>query len=222
MIIIQLLLDAVQDEFDDETERPVDERRNGIGHHGHLAGRERLGRREHLHNAEHEGQGRVLHQGDDLVAHGRQDALDDLGQHNLREGLGLGIAQHRGRLVLAAGNGLDARAVDFREVGGVVQDEADGAGPELPIAAHVQAEQIVGAEHDGHELQHERRAAQDGNVELGEPGQGLEPAHAGQGHHNAEGQRPHERNDEDLGRQPEAFHENAHHNGKFHASPLPL
>ena len=34
--------------------------------------------------------------GDDLVAHGRQNALDDLGQHNLREGLGLGIAQHRG------------------------------------------------------------------------------------------------------------------------------
>ena len=38
VVIIETLLDTVQDEFNEQAEHPVDESRDGVGNHGHLAG----------------------------------------------------------------------------------------------------------------------------------------------------------------------------------------
>ena len=75
-------------------------------------------------------QGGVLDQGDELVAHGRDDPLDHLQQRHLEKDLALGHAQHLAGLILAFGDGLDAAAVDLGEIAGVVDDEGQQRRPE--------------------------------------------------------------------------------------------
>lgn len=58
-------------------------------------------------------QGGVLDQGDDLVADGRNDALDHLEQGDPEEDLAAGHAQHLSGLPLAHGHPLDAAAEDL-------------------------------------------------------------------------------------------------------------
>lgn len=111
----------------------------------------RLSLGKHLGDAKYEMAKRgVLDQRYDLVAHRRQDALDDLGQHDVEEGLRARVAEHLSRLVVPHGDGLDAAAVDFGEVRGVIEDETDCAGAELPTRPHVDTEQVVRSEHEGH------------------------------------------------------------------------
>ena len=108
------------------------------------------------------------------------------------------VAQDLRRLVLAARDGLDAGAVDLREVGGVVDDESHDRGVPLAVRGEADAKDVVRHEVDGKHLQHERGAAHDGDVEAREKRERLEAAHAREGHEHAEGQRPHERKRKDL------------------------
>ena len=220
MVVVQPLLDAGEDDFHDKVEHPVDHARDDVGKHAHLRGGDGLRLAEHLHDAQHERERGVLHQRDDLVAHGGQDALDHLGQHDLHERLEPRVAQHLGRLVLPARDRLDAAAVDLAEVGRVVDDEADGARPVLPIVAHLQAEQVVRAEHERHELQHEGRAAHHRDVEARNERDRLEPAHAPERHQHAQRQRADERGDEYLQSERQAREQKLHHGSEFHVRPF--
>ena len=96
--------------------------------------------------------------------------------------LALGVAQHLSRLILALRDGLDAAAVDFSEVGGVVENEGDDARRELEARARLDVEDVVGHEVHREHLQHERGAAHDGDIELRQKRQRLELAQAREGH----------------------------------------
>ena len=85
----------------------------------------------------------------------------------------------------------------------------------------LQAEQVVGAEHERHELQHERRSPHDGYVEAGQKRKRLEPAHAAERHHHAERQGADERRHEYLRRQQQARQQDIHHRRKFHVLTFP-
>ena len=65
----------------------------------------------------------IFNKVDKLVAHRRDNALDDLQQRYLEENLALGHAEHLTGLILAARDTLNAAAEDLREVAGVVDDE---------------------------------------------------------------------------------------------------
>ena len=65
-----------------------------------------------------------------LVAHRRDDALDDLQQRYLEEDLALGHAEHLTGLILAVRDGLNAAAEDLGEIAGVVDDEGQQSSAE--------------------------------------------------------------------------------------------
>ena len=137
---------------------------------------ELLARPDDFVDADDAGQGGILDQGDDLVAHGGNDALDDLQQHHPEEDLAAGHTQHLTGLILALGNGFDAAAVDLREVAGVVDGEGHDGGSEAAHGrGHIQ-DQARAVENDD-QLEHQGRAADDPDKGAGQPLQGLEIAH---------------------------------------------
>ena len=136
--------------------------------HAALRSHERPALREHLDDADREGKRRVLHERDDLVAHGGEDPLDHLGQDDSEEGLPVGVTEHLRCLVLSLGHALDARAVDFGEVGRVVDDEGDDHGGEHVVGIGPNAEHVVRHEEDRKHLEHEGRAAHHRDDELHE------------------------------------------------------
>ena len=143
VVVGEHLLDAAQHQFDSEIEDPVDRGGDCEGHHTHLRGNKGLGGGEHLAHANGKCQGRVLHQRDDLVANRRHDALDHLWQHDVEEGLRLGIPQDLGGLILAAGDGLQAAAINLGEIRGIVDDERDDGRLPLGVCGELNAEQDV-------------------------------------------------------------------------------
>ena len=169
MVVIQFFLGGAQQHLDHKVKDPVDQRRNRKRHHAHLRGNQCLGRREHLPHADGKRQRRVLDQRDDLVAHRRQNTLGDLRHHNVQKCLQTRIAQHLGCLVLTARNRLQARAIDFGKVAGVVDDERHNARRPLGIGRERNAEHVIRGKVDGKHLQHERRAAHHRNVDTRNP-----------------------------------------------------
>ena len=81
--------------------------------------------REHLGNAQRERQRSILHKCDNLIRDRRQDPLDDLRQNDLEKCLCFIVAQDLCCLILSHRHGLDAAAVDFRKIRGVVDHKAD-------------------------------------------------------------------------------------------------
>ena len=141
-----------------------------------------------LHDGDDPGQGRVLHQGDDLVGHGRQDPLHHLKQGDFEEDLAAGEAQHLTGLPLTRRDGLDAAPVDHGEIAGVVQYKGHGARQHPVAAPDVVTEPQAGAVENDDQLQHQRRAPD-------HPHQGVEQrphraaaAHGAQGHQQAQRQ----------------------------------
>ena len=100
-----------------------------------------------------------------LVTDGRIP-FDDLGQYDFEKGLEPAVAQNLSRLVLAHRHGLDAASVDFSKIGGIVDYKSNEGGPQPVAAAHLDSEQIIGAEIHHHELQHQGRASHDGYIYL--------------------------------------------------------
>ena len=80
----------------------------------------------HMHLVHRDGarQCGIFNKVDKLVAHRRDNALDDLQQRYLEENLALGHAEHLTGLILTARDALNAAAEDLREVAGVVDDKA--------------------------------------------------------------------------------------------------
>ena len=71
--------------------------------------------------------------------------LTTWGQNDAHKGLELGIAQDAGGLILTHGHGINAAAVNFREVGGIVDGKGDDHGNEfIPGYAQIR-KQIVRA-----------------------------------------------------------------------------
>ena len=132
-------------------QRPCD----AVGLHERFA---RLGKLDDGDDARKRG---VLHEGDDLIAHGRDDALYHLKQRDLEEDLRLCHAEDFTGLALSLRDALNAAAVDDGEVAGIVYHKRHGAGKQTLCAPYVLAEPKAGAVIDNDELKHERRAADD-------------------------------------------------------------
>ena len=131
--------------------------------------------------------------------------LDHLRQDDAPEGLPARVAEHLGRLILADGDGLDAAAVDLGKIGRVVDDEADDERGERPARRELHAEDIIRCKAHHDQLQHERRAAQDGDEEANDILQGLEAGHAPEAHQQAQRQRQQQREREDQARGAKAL-----------------
>ena len=92
--------------------------------------------------------------------------LDDLRKNNLKEGLGFAVAENFGSLILTLRNRLHSAAIDFSEVSCVVHRETDD-NCRKAITSDRHAKQIVRTEIPHEQLQHERSAAHDSNINLG-------------------------------------------------------
>ena len=180
--------DAAHDHIHDAVEYEVENTRNEEGHEAGLGIGDLFADSEQLLVGHAEGDGGVLHQGDHLIGDAGHNALDHLGQNDAQEGLELGIAQDAGGLILTHGHGINAAAVDFREVGGIVDGKGNDHGNEfIPGYAQVR-KQIVRAIGDRQELQHQGSAAQNGDDKAHHRGHDLILAHAQQGKQHAKGQ----------------------------------
>ena len=109
-------------------------------------------------------------------------------QDDGEEGAGPGVAQHLGSLPLAPGNGLDAAPVDLGKVSRIVDGKRDHDRDQL-VADNIGTEQIIGPVCDRQQLQHQRRAAQDGDTKPCDRRHRLELAHAQKGDDHTQRQR---------------------------------
>ena len=121
---------------------------------------------------------------------------------------------------MAARNRLNAAAVDFREIRRIVDDECHDGRIELGIGGQIHTEQVIRREVDEEHLQHERRAAHDGNVQAYKPRKGLDAAHAAKRNQHAEGQRAQKREEENLQGDHKALTQHGEHSGNIHGNPL--
>ena len=120
------------------------------------------GRVQQLLAADDGDEGGVLQQDDELVAQGGQDGLEGLGHHDEPHGLEVVQAQGTARLRLAGVQGHEAAPDDLRDVGPRVDAQGQGA--------HHGEVAAVGEDDHAHDeqLDHHRRAADDGDVDLAE------------------------------------------------------
>src|SRR5450830_47811 len=115
-------------------------------------------RAQQVVHGQHINQRGVLDQRDGLVAHRRQDALENLRQHDAAHGLGIGQTQYLGAFVLATVNGLDTGAEDFRKIGRVVQHEGEDRRRKIG-QSHTNDRNERQGKVDEQHLQHQRRTA---------------------------------------------------------------
>ena len=154
-----------------------DARRDERGH-GRVRARKLLREREHLRHRDRERERRVLHEGDDLVADGGNDALHHLRQDDAEERAPAPQAERLRGLPLPDLDGEDAAPVDLREIRRVVQREREDRREEARVVRERHAEEVVGREVDEEDLEHQRRAAHDADVEAEGRGDGPRGGHA--------------------------------------------
>ena len=111
-----------------------------------------------------------------------------------------GVAEDVGGLVLSDRHGLDTRAVDLREVGGVVDDEADVDGGITVGRAQLDVAEVVRTVIHDEELQHQRGSTHDGDVGLRESAHDAVFRHTPEGHQQAQRQAEQQGDGEDLDR----------------------
>mgnify|MGYP005857888495 CR=1 FL=1 len=121
--IIQPPLDAVEQNGQHTHKEQVE--RAAVKQRPYQAGafHERIARERQLVNSNDAGQGCVFYQVDDLVGHGRHDALDHLQQRDLEKDLPLRHTQHFAGLPLPQRNTLNAAAVNNGKIAGVRSEE---------------------------------------------------------------------------------------------------
>ena len=118
--IVQLFLDIAEEQGEKAAEYEIEhtciEKRpdNAFGFHKLFALKGKL------INCNYTGKGGILYKGDDLVGHGRHNALNYLQKNNLKEDLSFCHTQNLTCLVLATGNALNTSAIDLGELAGVV------------------------------------------------------------------------------------------------------
>ena len=110
-----------------------------------------------------------------------------------RMGLPACVAEHLRRLELPDWDGLVARAVDLRKVGRVVDDKADDDRAEAPVARRRKVKEQERSVVNDHELEHQGRAAHDGDEQLHEPAQRGHAAAPAEHHKKSERQRAEQR-----------------------------
>ena len=131
----------------------------------------------------------------------------------MEEDLPPGHAQHQTGLLLPLGHALDAAPVDFREVAGVVDDEghAHGQHPARLAAGPVEPLLYPGHIEQRDDLQHQRGAADDPHHRAGDPPQGSKAAHGAETDDQAQRQRPHKGDEEQLEGLEEAAVQGGYH-----------
>ena len=109
------------------------------------------------------GEGGVLQHGDEVVADCRHDDAERLWGDDPAEGCSAGHTERGGSLTLAERHRLNARTEDLGHIGAVVHAEgADGAEDRIKNDADLRQGQVP---HE--QLQDERRAAEEADVERG-------------------------------------------------------
>ncbi len=197
-VVIELLFDLLHDDGDDEIEDIVEHTRDDERNHGGLRVGDLLGDGEHFHDGDDLRKRRVFHECDDFIGDRGDDPLDDLWEDDFEERLAFGVAENGCGFILSDGNGGDAATVDFREIGGVVQDEGNDDGDERRVVFQRPAENIIRAEIDDQQLKHERRAAHDGNIDSRYVIENRIFGHPHQCYKEAEGEGEKQRQEEDV------------------------
>lgn len=134
---------------------------------GELAGRGVLCNPEQFRHADGLRQGCILHQGNDLVCGGRDNALHYLGENDAEESLSFGKTQNLRGFVLTLGYGLDSSTVDLRKIGGIIYDKSDDDRSKSIVGKF---KKIIGREVDEDKLKYERGSAHHKKVEIDRTG----------------------------------------------------
>lgn len=177
-VVGEALLDALHRPGDHVVEDVVEDARRDERGHGRMRARKLLREREHLRYRDRERERRVLHEGDDLVADGGDDALHHLRQDDAEECAPAPQAERLCGLPLPDLDGEDAAPVDLREIRRVVQREREDRREEARVVRERHAEEVVGREVDEEDLEHQRRAAHDADIEAEGRGDGPRGGHA--------------------------------------------
>ena len=118
-----------------------------------------LGAHDDFGDADDAGEGGILCQGNQLIAHSGGDALYNLHQDDAEKDLGFGHAQNLPCLMLSLGNALQAAAVDFGKIGGVIDNEGELCGEEA--VGHGNPEQKPGGVQNDKKLEHQGSSPDD-------------------------------------------------------------
>ena len=154
-----------------------------------------------LHNGDDPGQRGILHQCDDLVGHGGDDALDHLQQRHLEKDLALCHAQHLTGLPLAYRHALNAALIDDGKITCVIDDKGDDAGRHTTVrkvTPDIVIEPFAGAVEDDDQLKHQRCTADDPHDDVEKPADRLTPAAQGKGDDKSQRKREQQRQEKDL------------------------
>ena len=184
---VQLFFQAVQQDGHDAAEGQIvnsrEEQRPDQARISPVSLHEGFAHPDHLLQSDHARQRGILYQSDDLIGHGRNDALDHLQQSDPEKDLGPGHAEHMSGLLLPDGNALDAAPVDLGKIEGVIDDKGRRYGGKSPGLSASPGEQLHqrGNVIDDQDLQHQRRSPDDPNHGAGQPPQGRKPVHGAEG-----------------------------------------
>ena len=123
-----------------------------------------FGNREHFQNRKRKGERRIFHKRDHLVRHRRNDPLDHLRQNDLEERLRRGITEHARGFILSDRHRFNSAAVNFREIGGVIQRKCNDHRNKAVAARQGNVEKVIRSEKTDQKLKHKRSSAHNRNV----------------------------------------------------------
>ena len=112
---------------------------------------------DQLIDADDPGKGSVLDQGDDLVAHGGSDPLDDLQQHHLKKDLPFGHTQHLTGFILTLWYAFNTASVNLGKIAGIVDGKGHNGGGKTGHSRKIK-DQTRSIE-DDNQLEHQRCTA---------------------------------------------------------------
>ena len=133
-----------------------------------------------LVNRNDPGQRGVFDQGNDLIAHGGDDPLDDLHQKNMEKDLAAVQAKSLPGFDLPFWDAFNAAPVDLAEIAGIIDGEGQNDGGKAPHGR--ESEQEPRAIEDDDQLQHQRCTTDHPDNALHQQPQGRKAAHGAKAH----------------------------------------
>ena len=161
----------------------------------------------------------VFHQCDNLVAHGRHNALDHLQKHHAEKDLPVCHAKHLPGFVLALGDAFNATAVYLGKVGGIVDDEGNQNSGQAALHRH--AKRKAGHIEHNDNLQHQRCAADNPDKSARQPAQRSKAAHRAKANHKPQRKRSCQSDEENQAGGAKAVQQLQGNNRKRHGRYAP-
>ena len=119
-VIIEFFLDQVEALRNNGIHYEIKDTCYEDGQCGELAGGGVLSHSEEFGNPDSLGEGGILYQCDNFIAHCRHNAFYHQRHYNMGQLMGLGETQNRGGFVLSIRDALYATAVDFSKIGRII------------------------------------------------------------------------------------------------------